>query len=340
MAKANNVKLGIFVTIATVLFIYGLLRISEGFDLFGRTIPVYVHFQDVKGLQVGNNVRFAGIGVGEVKDIVIRDERTIRVQLELDAKVKEYLRKNATVDIATDGLVGNMIVSISPAEGEAAAVEAGDLLVHKPRMAIAGMLDELDATNEKIAAITENLLAITQKMNEGEGTLSLLLNDGQLARELSTTTLNLRQSTQQVNQVSRDFASLVSGINDGRGNLGYLLKGNTLEAEINQLSNNLDTLVSVRTAPILEELEHTSRSLLASSKEVESLLMEINTGEGVITTLLRDSTAANHLSATLANLDVGTEKFVTNMEALKSNWFFRGYFKKQEKRARKEARRE
>jgi phospholipid/cholesterol/gamma-HCH transport system substrate-binding protein len=340
MAKANNVKLGIFVTIASILFIYGLLRISEGFDLFGRTIPIYVHFQDVKGLKVGNNVRFAGIGVGEVKDIYIQDESTIRVQLELEAEVKEYLRKNATVDIATDGLVGNMIVSISPTAGEAAPIEAGDILVSKPKMAIASMLDELDQTNEKIAAITENLLAITEKMNQGEGTLALLLNDGQLAQNLSSTSANLQASTQHINRVSRDFSVLMTDISAGEGNLGYLLKDNSLEGEINQLSKNLDTLLRLRTTPILRELEHTSHSLLASSQQVEALLAEINEGEGVITTLLSDTTTAKHLSATLANLDAGTEKFVTNMEALKSNWFFRGYFKKQAKKARKEAKKQ
>lgn len=338
MAKINNVKLGIFVVLASILFIYGMLRISEGFDLLGKTMPVYVHFQDVKGLQVGNNVRFAGIGVGEVKDISIEDEKTIRVHLELESGVKEYLRKNATVDITTDGLVGNMIVSITPQTGAGGAIQPGDILVSKPRMAIAGMLDELDQTNEKIAAITDNLLAITEKMNQGGGTLSLLLNDGPLAQNLGATSAQLRQTTVNFNRVSRQFATLMDEVDRGEGNLGYLLKDDALEEEINQLSGNLDTLLRVRTDPILTELAHTSQSMLASSKQVEALLTELTEGEGVVSTLISDSTAANHLSATLANLDAGTEKFVTNMEALKSNWFFRGYFKKQAKRARKEAR--
>lgn len=113
MANTNPLKLGIFVTVACVLFIYALLRVSEGFDLFGNSIKVYAIFEDVKGLKVGNNVRFSGIGIGEVKDIAIENDTTLKVQMELDAAVMTYLRKNATVGISTDGLVGNMLVTLS-----------------------------------------------------------------------------------------------------------------------------------------------------------------------------------------------------------------------------------
>ncbi|MEO0734603.1 MAG: MlaD family protein, partial [Bacteroidota bacterium] len=127
MAKRNPLKLGIFVTITCVIFIYALLRVSEGLDFFGRTWPVYVDFQDVKGLQVGNNVRYSGIGIGEVKAISIENDTTLRVRMELDAAAGEFLRKNADVSIATDGLVGNMIVSIRPGSGEPTAfIEPGD----------------------------------------------------------------------------------------------------------------------------------------------------------------------------------------------------------------------
>jgi phospholipid/cholesterol/gamma-HCH transport system substrate-binding protein len=79
MVKANPLKLGIFVTVACVLFIYALLRVSDGLDFFGSTITTYVDFKDVKGLQAGNNVRFAGIGIGEVKAITIENDTTLRV---------------------------------------------------------------------------------------------------------------------------------------------------------------------------------------------------------------------------------------------------------------------
>jgi phospholipid/cholesterol/gamma-HCH transport system substrate-binding protein len=45
------------------------------------------------------------------------------------------------------------------------------------------------------------------------------------------------------------------------------------------------------------------------------------------------------LDATLNNIESGTEKFDKNMDALKHNFLFRGYFKKLEKKQLKEEKR-
>jgi phospholipid/cholesterol/gamma-HCH transport system substrate-binding protein len=335
MVKANPLKLGIFVTVACALFIYALLRVSDGLDFFGNSITTYVDFKDVKGLQAGNNVRFAGIGVGEVKAISIENDTTIRVQMELDAKVREFLRKNAFVNIATDGLVGNMIVSMHPGAGEASFIEPGDVLISQPKAEISGMLTELSQTNEKIAAITDNLLEISHKMNSGQGTVGMLLNDQSLAVNLLETSEGLRRSTQNFRQTSQRLNQLLAGVSRGEGNLGYLLQSDGLEEEVSQLGDNLDTLIRVRTDAIFRELELTSTALRSSTQKVEILMRGLTEEKGIVSTLIKDSTAADHLISTLANLDQGTKKFVTNMEALKSNWFFRGYYKHQAKRERK-----
>jgi phospholipid/cholesterol/gamma-HCH transport system substrate-binding protein len=340
MAKANPLKLGIFVTVAFALFIYALLRVSDGLDFFGSTIATYVDFKDVKGLQVGNNVRYSGIGVGEVKAITIENDTTLRVQLELDDEVQKFLRKNVDVDIATDGLVGNMIVSMHPGVGEAEFIEPGDVLKSQPKTEISGMLDELSRTNEKIAAITDNLLEISDKMNNGQGAMGLLLNDQSLATNLIGTSEYLRESTRNFRQTSQGLNELLLGVSRGEGNLGYLLQSDGLEKEVNRLGDNFDTLIRVRTDATIKELELTSTALRSSGQKLETLMRELTEEEGLFSTLVRDTVAADHLKATIANLDQGTEKFVTNMEALKYNWFFRAYFKRQAKLERKKAAKE
>ncbi|WP_020570086.1 MlaD family protein [Neolewinella persica] len=337
MVKANPLKLGIFVTVACALFIYALLRVSDGLDFFGNTITTYVDFKDVKGLQAGNNVRFSGIGIGEVKTITIENDTTLRVQLELDAQAGNFLRKNAAVDIVTDGLVGNMIVTIHPGIGQAAFIEPGDVLISQPKTEIAGMLSELSRTNEKIAAITDNLLEISKKMNIGQGTMGLLLNDESLAMNLLNSSEGLRESSQNFRKTSQHLNQLLASVSQGEGNLGYLLQDDGLEEEVNRLSSNLDTLIRVRTEAIFKDLELTSGALRASSQKMDVLIRDLTEEEGIVSTLVKDSVAAGHLKSTLANLDLGTEKLVTNMEALKHNWFFRGYFKRQAKKEKKDS---
>jgi phospholipid/cholesterol/gamma-HCH transport system substrate-binding protein len=54
-------------------------------------------------------------------------------------------------------------------------------------------------------------------------------------------------------------------------------------------------------------------------------------------TILKDSIMARNISLTMENLQKGTDGFNQNMEALKHNFLFRGYFKSLERKKIKEA---
>ena len=63
---------------------------------------------------------------------------------------------------------------------------------------------------------------------------------------------------------------------------------------------------------------------------------DVNSGKGTVNALLKDSLMAEKLNASLENIQKGTDGFNQNMEALKHNFLFRGYFRKQEKKKKKE----
>jgi len=57
----------------------------------------------------------------------------------------------------------------------------------------------------------------------------------------------------------------------------------------------------------------------------------MNNGNGALARLVRDDKMASSVSNTLSNLESGTKGFSENMEAAKSNFLLKGYFKKKEK---------
>jgi phospholipid/cholesterol/gamma-HCH transport system substrate-binding protein len=63
---------------------------------------------------------------------------------------------------------------------------------------------------------------------------------------------------------------------------------------------------------------------------------EIQEGKGSANLVLKDTALAGNISRTLVNVEKGTAAFNENMEAMKHNWLFRGYFKKQEKEKAKQ----
>ncbi|NND31976.1 MAG: MCE family protein, partial [Saprospiraceae bacterium] len=130
MAKTvnNNIRLGLFVILAIVTFSYSLYRISNKADLFSGSIYISATFYDVRGLQPGNNVRFAGINIGSVEEVFLEGDTIVKVTMKVVDEVTTYMRKDAIAEIGTNGLVGNMLVNIMPGQGHAPYVKDGDMV--------------------------------------------------------------------------------------------------------------------------------------------------------------------------------------------------------------------
>jgi phospholipid/cholesterol/gamma-HCH transport system substrate-binding protein len=79
MAKQglNNIKLGAFVLGGLLFLVLLLYMIGKNRSLFGSTYELKVQFENVQGLVAGNNVRFAGIQAGTVKQINILNDTVI-----------------------------------------------------------------------------------------------------------------------------------------------------------------------------------------------------------------------------------------------------------------------
>ncbi|MBS1643789.1 MAG: MCE family protein, partial [Bacteroidetes bacterium] len=58
---------------------------------------------------------------------------------------------------------------------------------------------------------------------------------------------------------------------------------------------------------------------------------QLNKKDNALGVLLNDPSVASDLKQTLQNLNQGTAKLDTNMEALQHNFLFRGFFKKKKK---------
>ena len=69
---------------------------------------------------------------------------------------------------------------------------------------------------------------------------------------------------------------------------------------------------------------------------LNTYLEELKEGDGALNYLTKNQNFVKDLDSTLTNIKQATYRLNENMEALKSNFFFRGYFKKLEKEKAKE----
>lgn len=113
MTNSQKIKTGIFTLIGIILFVLGIFVIGSKKNMFGDTFLIYGTFKNVGGLNVGNNIRFAGITVGTVEDIQIVSDTVIRVDMLMKGKVREFLKTDAVATIGSDGLMGDKLITIT-----------------------------------------------------------------------------------------------------------------------------------------------------------------------------------------------------------------------------------
>jgi len=64
-------------------------------------------------------------------------------------------------------------------------------------------------------------------------------------------------------------------------------------------------------------------------------MLKINNGEGTIGMLVQDTSLVKNIDETVINLKESSIRLNENMEALKHNFLFRGYFKRKAKEEEK-----
>lgn len=319
----NAIKLGAFVLAGLTLLIFSLYLVGKNKSLFGTRFELKAHFKDVNGLLVGNNVRFSGIDVGSVLDIMILNDTVIEVTMNLNKDIKGFIRNNSVASIGTDGLIGNRVVNIEPMGGDKPFVKGGERLPSREEINTDQMLQTLNRTNQTVSKIAEEVLATVQLVNQSSE-LTNLLNDKSLSLNLRRSLENLYKTTQKSSILMDNALSTFKLASEGNGAIATLLTDTTLSIEIRQVVSQL------------KALENSADRLVKDlNGVVESVEKDINQGDGSVNALMRDSVMANRLRAIIENAEKGTAAFAEDMEALKSNFLFRRYFKKLEKEAAK-----
>src|SRR6478752_4918175 len=160
---SQKIRLGIFVIIGLALFIVIVYFIGKKQKMFGDTNELYTVFDNVNGLELGNNVRYSGINVGTVTEIEMINDTTIKVTMIIDESVFPHIKKNAVATIKSDGLVGNMIINIVPGKTKQSAVAPGDEITSASQIRTEDILNTLNTTNQNAAKLSADLLQVTQE---------------------------------------------------------------------------------------------------------------------------------------------------------------------------------
>jgi len=311
-SPGRNMRLGLMVLAGLVLLVSTLYVIGKNENLFGSHFALRARFRNINGLMKGNNIRFAGIQAGTVRDIWVLNDTSIEVVMLIDKGLQPYIHKNALAAIGTEGLIGNKIVNLIPVVERAPQAEDGDLLPVQKAVSTDDMLATLDRTNRNIAEITDGLKVTVAKVN-GSVALWSLLNDRRIAGDVRATLARIRDASAEADQMMVGLRGLTEDVRAGRGSVGRLL---------------VDTGFAVELSTAVEKIRQAGERLGAAGQQAEGLAASAKA-------VVQDSMLQSRLQASMENIRKGTAAFNEDMEALKHNFLLRGYFRKQEKAEKK-----
>lgn len=323
----KSVTVGIFVFLGLAIFIAGVLTLGGQKKTFEKKVHIRAVFDDVGGLQEGNNVWFSGVKVGTVKKLSFIGNSQVEVVMNIETKVHKYIKKDAKAKISSEGFIGNKIVVIYDGGMNSPAIAEDDLLKVEKGLSTDQIMATFQENNKNLVEITGNFKLISKRLTDGEGSIGRLLSDETLVNSLQMAVNRLNQASANAQQLTADISKYASGLHT-EGSLANDLVTDTvffsrLKATVLQLKN-----ASEKVHAVTDNLNLTSNNIKEASNN-------LNNTKSPVGVLLNDQEAGKNLKTTLANLDAGTKKLDENMEALQHNFLLRGFFKKKKKNEEK-----
>ncbi|MBB6498729.1 MlaD family protein [Pedobacter cryoconitis] len=312
----RSIVVGIFIFIGLLIFIAGVLTLGGKQKRFVSSITLKAIFNNVNGIQAGNNIFFSGVKIGTVSKINFYGNAQVEVTMHIEESAQKYIHKNALAKQGSEGFIGNKMIEIIAGSGEAPEVEDGDRLNVVSALGPDDIMKTLQANNKNILAITDDFKKVTTNMLQGKGTLGTLLADTAMAARLRQMTVNLENASASTARVTSAVAL-------------YTSKLNTKGTLTNELLT--DTTVFANLKKAVKSLQNTAASASEMTNNLKVTSNKLNSDKNAVGVLLNDEQTATKLKNTVSNLESSTKKLDENMEALQHNFLLRGFFKKKAK---------
>lgn len=222
---SQKARIGIFTAVGILLLVIGIFVIGKKQNMFGDTFHIYGTFNNVGGLQEGNNIRFAGINVGTVKSISIVSDTLIRVDMVLQSKIKPFLKSTSFASIGSDGLMGDKLITIAAGEADNVLLPNGGKIITVNPLDFEKSIVKLTNVASNAEIITGELASIAIQLREGKGSMGRLLYRDDLAKGLEGTMINAQRMT-------GSLADITGEVKTGRGSLGRLLYSDDLATSL------------------------------------------------------------------------------------------------------------
>ncbi|MES1978913.1 MAG: MlaD family protein [Pseudomonadota bacterium] len=251
---------------------------------FTPTSHVYIEVAGASGIQAGTQVRLKGFKIGEVDEIRLEKNLSVRVRLRIETEKMELLGANASAKFGRDSPIAGKFIELLPgsregqrlAGGQTLPVDAGNEL-DDVMATVKVAVDKLSIALGKIDPILDDTRKLTNEAAAMRQTLS---------RSMTATLANIQAMSGQFRQTSESARVLVGNIDNDRAKVVGEVQGllRTLNNDLPQaLDKTKDTLENAKSASadvrqILRESRNDIPAIVRSGRTAAQDAAEITTG--------------------------------------------------------------
>ena len=299
---ARLAGVGVFVITGVLLFAVGLFMIGDRQMAFAKKFTIYTEFARITGLQPGAIVRVSGAKAGSVKEIIPpnRPSEKFKVKLEITEDLHPLVRTDSIASIETEGLVGGSFLSVGTGSDSAQPAPENSTIAGKEPFAIADLLQQTSDTIKKVNETIDDLKGDVQDAVRSVG--ETVENTNQLINDVTDDVKTMASAGARITQ---DAADIADSIRNGEGTIGKLVKDDELYRQAAAIAKNT------------EQIARDARDVV---EEARKALTDLQSKNGPVQGLV------SNFKQTMDDARNAMAGFAENMEALKRNFFFRGFF--------------
>ncbi len=293
---------GAFILGGLLLFAAGLFLIGDRRMLFAETFYVYAEFSEVAALDLGAKVRVAGMDAGEVENLQIpaRPGARFRVRMRVRKDLHPLIRLDSVATIQNDGLVGNKFVQIEAGTEQSPQVADEGTIKSREPFDIADLMQKMSDT---IDTVNTMLVDVKREVDDALAAVASVAKDAQVL--MNDVGADLRVILASTEQVTGNLTAIVNGVRQGRGTIGKLVNDDSLYTSVKTMMTDAQaTVTNVR------EASEQAKEAVADFRG------ERGPAKGLTASLQQTLITARDAMSDLAD----------STEALKRNFFFRGFF--------------
>lgn len=325
--RTKLIKLGSFVVVGVIFFIFILYLIGRQQNLFDKTFRVQTVFENVDGLQKGSSVWFAGVKIGTVKSIDIESSTAVKLTMNITSDNKQFIKKDAVASIGSDGFIGNKLVIISGGSSAAEVIDNMGMLKSESGTGLDDLMATFQVTNDNLQAITTDFKGITNGIASGKGTVGGLFKDSTMYAQIQASIREARLASLNTKNATKGLSDMMANINAGKGMAGALLNSPEYEKRLNE---------SVQSAQAtIQNAAGTMKRVDQITQDLNVLVKDLNNPDSPLGVLMQDSVFARNLQETMRNLEGSTDELDETLKDVQKSFLMRERIFRKNKEYRK-----